>query len=115
METAHHLLADYRFTRRVWNEIAIWIGLPDLQPAAWPTSSTPLEWWVTITSRQHMSCKASRSLALLINWEIWKERNCRVFSRKESPVHNLVYKVKEEFSLWLSTGAKCLATLGAQL
>jgi hypothetical protein len=76
MEMAHHLLADCRFMHRVWNEIAIWIGLPDLQPTASLTSSTPLEWWVTITSRQHMSCKASRCLALLINWEIWKGRNC---------------------------------------
>jgi hypothetical protein len=62
-----------------------------------------------------MSHKASRSLALLINWEIWKERNCRVFNRTETHVHSLVCKIKEEFSLWLSTGAKCLAALDAHL
>jgi hypothetical protein len=101
--------------RRVWNGITTWIGLPDLQPAIWPPSLTPLEWWVIISSRQHMSRKASRSLTLLINWEIWKARNCRVFNRTESLVHTLVCKIKEEFSLWLSAGAECLVTLGARL
>jgi hypothetical protein len=47
-----------------------------------------------------------RSLALLIIWEIWKERNCQVFNCTESPITTLVSKIKEEFSLWLSAGAK---------
>jgi hypothetical protein len=38
-------------------------------------------------------------------------RNCRIFNRSESLITTLVFKIKEEFSLWLSAGAKCLATL----
>jgi hypothetical protein len=62
METTHHLLANCRYTHRIWNTIANWIGIPDLQPATWSSSATPLEWRVIISSRQNISCKASHSI-----------------------------------------------------
>jgi hypothetical protein len=66
METAHHLLADCRFTCRIWNEIANLIRLPELQLTNWPPSENPIEWWVIISSRQKIFRKASRSITLLI-------------------------------------------------
>jgi hypothetical protein len=33
LETAHHLLVDCRYTRRLWTEIAHRLGLPELHPA----------------------------------------------------------------------------------
>jgi hypothetical protein len=115
METAHHLLVDCRYTCRLWIEVARWLGLPELRPATWPPSSSPLGWWTVTPSRHNISQKAFRSLALLISWELWKERNSRIFNRSESPITTLVSKIKEEFSLWLSAGAKCLATLSVFL
>jgi hypothetical protein len=35
METAHHLLASCRYTRRVWGLVAQWAGLPELKPTHW--------------------------------------------------------------------------------
>jgi hypothetical protein len=115
METAHHLLVDCRYTRRLWTEVAHWLGLPELHPTTWPPSSSPLGWWTVTPPRHNISQKAFRSLALLISWELWKERNSRVFNRAESPITTLVFKIKEEFSLWLSAGAKCLAALSVHL
>ena len=37
-----------------------------------------------------------RSLLLLVNWELWLERNARTFKRAERPVHILLLKIKEE-------------------
>ena len=54
--------------------------------------------------------KALRSLLLLVNWEIWKERNARTFTRKELSVTNLFLKIKEEAVHGLA-GAKHLAAL----
>jgi hypothetical protein len=52
-------------------------------------------------------------LALLIIWEVWKERNNRIFDHTESTTTSLVIKIKSEFGLWLSAGAKSLANLSA--
>jgi hypothetical protein len=59
--------------------------------------------------------EASRSLALLISWEIWKERNARIFDRREPSALTLVVKIKSEVSLWIAAGAKCLAHLVAHV
>jgi hypothetical protein len=102
METAHHLLVDCRYTCRLWIEVARWLGLPELRPATWPPSSSPLGWWTVTPSRHNISQKAFRSLALLISWELWKERNSRIFNRSESPITTLVSKIKGRiFSLAL--------------
>jgi hypothetical protein len=115
METAHHLLAECRYTRRIWSEIASWLGLAELRPEAWPSSSSPLDWWTTFTVRPNVPRKAAGSMALLIIWVIWKECNNRVFDRVELTIPSLVIKIKGEFALWLMAGAKCLASLSVRL
>jgi hypothetical protein len=109
-ETTLHLLAECRFTRRIWTQVATWIGHPELLPTGWPANATISEWWQNITSTQDTPHKASRSLTLLVSWEVWKERNNRIFYRKESPVPSVVNKIKGECSIWIATGAKCLAS-----
>jgi hypothetical protein len=61
---------------------------------------------MTSTSR-----KGSLLITLLVSWEIWKERNNRIFDRRESSVLSLVNIIKAEASLWVVAGAKCLTTL----
>jgi hypothetical protein len=50
----------------------------------WLRNATPLEWWANITAMPDIPFKATSSLALLVTWEIWKERNNRVFNHHES-------------------------------
>jgi len=52
-----------------------------------------------------------RSLLLLVNWELWLERNARTFKRVERPVHILLLKIKEEARTWGFAGAKHLSVL----
>ena len=50
METALHLLAGCRFTRRIWESIALWIQEPLLKPSNWKIANSALEWWSNITT-----------------------------------------------------------------
>ena len=55
-----------------------------------------------------------RSLLLLVNWELWLERNTRTFKRAERPVHILLLKIKRlELGLLreLSTSLRCWRVL----
>jgi hypothetical protein len=33
-------------------------------------------------------------------WELWKERNCRIFDKKEIPVHAMISRIMEEIDVW---------------
>jgi len=69
METAHHLLATCRYSRRIWSQVATWTGQPNLHPNEWPQSPSPLDWWENISTSPTTSRKGTHSLALLISWE----------------------------------------------
>ena len=58
-----------------------------------------------------MPQSAVRSLALLVTWEIWRERNARVFRKHETSVLGLLAKIKSEAAAWVSAGAKALESL----
>ena len=53
--------------------------------------------------------KAIKSLLLLVNWEIWKERNSRTFDRHEVSTLTLLEKIKEA-RMWGFAGARHLAS-----
>jgi len=111
METALHLLAECRFTRRIWDHIALWVQEPLLKPSNWKIANTALEWWINIMTTARTPRKALRSLALLIMWVLWNERNARIFNRKESSFISVIGKIKEEVSAWIVAGARPLGAL----
>jgi hypothetical protein len=48
---------------------------------------------------------------MLISWEIWKERNERVFNNKSSLPSIVMEKIRGEGKDWVLAGAKNLAEL----
>ena len=44
-ETALHLLADCRFTIRLWSQIASWIAQPTIHPQQWRPSDDTIQRW----------------------------------------------------------------------
>jgi hypothetical protein len=44
-------------------------------------------------------------------WELWKERNARVFRRLEVSTLTLMTNIKAEAAAWMLAGAKDLALL----
>jgi hypothetical protein len=111
IETAHHLVAGCKYSRRIWDLVAAWTTLPDLRPNAWPLSEDVEQWWTQFTTQPDHPRKALRSLALLVIWEIWKERNARVFVRRESSTATLMAKITDEASAWIAARAKDLALI----
>jgi hypothetical protein len=55
--------------------------------------------------------KALASLTLLVSWEIWNERNARVFRNKQVPPLVILDKIKNEARLWVIEGGKRLGYL----
>jgi len=111
LETANHLLADCRYTRRIWEYISTWAEQPNWQPRVWRPYSSVQDWWDMITTSTTVSRKAGRSLTLLVIWELWKERNARVFRRREASTLTLMTNIKAEAAAWMLAGAKDLALL----
>lgn len=53
------------------------------------------------------------SIAILVVWTIWCERNARIFNEEEKTVHRLVQEIKDTVRLWCTAGAKQMAVLVA--
>jgi len=55
--------------------------------------------------------KGLRSLIILVCWEVWKERNARIFDHNGATNQQVLNKIRDEARLWKAAGAKHLATL----
>jgi hypothetical protein len=68
------------------------------------------EWWEAVTLNNNGTTRKSlASLIMLVSWEIWNERNSRVFRHFSSMPTIVVVRIKSEMSLWSAAGAKLLA------
>jgi hypothetical protein len=101
-----HLLFKCRFSIRVWTKVKQWLGLQDIDPSSWNARRTVKEWWTEEIHKQGPSKKAMASLAMLISWEIWMERNTHVFRNTYTTSSFIIIKINEEIALWSLAGAK---------
>jgi hypothetical protein len=103
LETPAHLFAECPWARQVWERTALLfhcpaIGAPDGDDRA-------LSWAVTTLEA---SDKRAASLIILVAWEIWRERNRRVFCNKELTVSGLTHLIADEANSWVLAGARHL-------
>ncbi|WVZ67809.1 LOW QUALITY PROTEIN: hypothetical protein U9M48_016839 [Paspalum notatum var. saurae] len=110
-ESGIHLFAECRFTGRIWKELSSWTATQGLEPRNWRPSGNSHHWWTSTDAVPSTSKKGLRSLIILVCWEIWMERNNRIFNRSESPNGVVLQKIKDEAHLRVTAGAKGLATL----
>ena len=75
---------------------------------------TVCEYWKALAVVQSSSRKGLKTAIILITWEIWKERNTRVFNNKLSMSSMLMQHIKNEAKNWITAGAKKLADLLGQ-
>lgn len=99
-ESVMHLLAECKFSRRVWQSMADWVGCAPLRPLYWPVCHDIEEWWRIVCYSGHLPRRATASMVILITWEIWIERNARIFKRRFSSPLDLVLKIREEGRAW---------------
>ena len=88
-----------------------WMGLQELKVEDWHQFNTVKEWWTAVGNIQATSRKAILSLPMLVLWEIWQERNARVFRHSFSMPSVVFCKVKLAASLWGFAGAKALSSI----
>jgi hypothetical protein len=73
-----------------------------------------LEWFHCLCGSSWQSStqvKGARSLAILVCWTTWKERNAMVFQGIERQASGLMAEIKHEAMFWMQAGNKNLATL----
>jgi hypothetical protein len=88
-----------------------WLDLHDIDPSTWHARQNVKEWWTEAIHKQGPSKKAMASLVMLISWEIWKERNARIFRDTYMTSSYIIIKIKEEVALWSLAGAKAVSDL----
>jgi hypothetical protein len=105
LESVDHLLVNCRYTIRLWSLLNEWLHIQALDLNLWP-ATTLHPWWGNMTKRKDVA-----SLALLVSWELWNERNARIFKNKHAPPSVLFNNIKLEARLWVLAGDKCMSNL----
>jgi hypothetical protein len=107
LETPWHILTECPWTRQVWAALASLAASPALSPSSWTDISSITEWLHLCHNNSPQEArKGVKSLIMLAAWEIWKERNRRVFQHEELSVSALVSRIRDEAILWNMAGAK---------
>jgi hypothetical protein len=63
-------------------------------------------WWGEMIRKQGYSRKAMASLAMLVSWDIWQERNALLFLNNISISNMIVSKINSDVVLWSTAGQK---------
>jgi hypothetical protein len=77
----------------------------------WANHGTVKEWWMSFIYSNGVRRKSLVSLILLVSWEVWKERNARVFHKVATMPNIVVTKIRGETALWSLAGAKHLGSI----
>nr|AAP21407.1 hypothetical protein [Oryza sativa Japonica Group]ABF99991.1 hypothetical protein LOC_Os03g63980 [Oryza sativa Japonica Group] len=65
-ETALHLVATCRYTKRIWHLISAWVGYQQMDPTEWEEAQSVKQWWENIANTPSVPKKGLRSLILLV-------------------------------------------------
>jgi hypothetical protein len=109
-ESTHHLFVHCRFIVRVWELLKEWLGIIGIHLRQWASLNVN-DWWSLLASGASTHRKALKTLILLTVWEIWNERNARVFHNKSSPSFVILDKIKSEARLWVLAAATKLGSI----
>jgi len=98
VESSSHLFLHCNILGSVWHSIYSWIGVSVTNPSSVPDHFNQFSCSGGIGNKR-------RSLLQVIwyatVWEIWKERNNRLFNGSESPVLQVVDRIKAISYMWL--------------
>jgi hypothetical protein len=110
VETLDHLLLGCVHSRETWFRVLRFYGLDHLSPQ----EELPyFVWWLAVRKRVHKSQrKGFDSLALLVVWSLWKERNLRVHERVALQPVSLAPRILEEARRWARADFVGIGSLG---
>ena len=115
LESGLHLFVECRLTKRIWREVVVWAAVEGLSPSNWDRSESVLQWWTSLATTQDCNRKSLRSLLILVNWTVWRERNARIFDHKYPTCAQILASIISKASAWIRAGANQLANLLSSL
>lgn len=89
--------------------VGSWIAVDGLKPENWENTTDLGQWFNEVGSCGRGSRKEEvRTIAMLIVWELWKERNNRVFDRRSRSAPQLFDAIRDEAKTWVRASNKGL-------
>jgi len=108
-ESSDHIIFRCSYSLQVWWVFLAPLHFQDITPQAMESLQ---DWWVRLRSfLPPTKRKGFNTLFSLITWELWKERNARVFRNAATPVPQLVQTISHFGEQWVLAGAKKLGCL----
>ncbi|KAM0908011.1 hypothetical protein ACQ4PT_015727 [Festuca glaucescens] len=112
LETSVHLMIECPLAQQIWHTLVAWQNCEGVTTAlqSKPCSISAFrESWMEATPAEHK--KGVGSLLILTCWNIWRERNARIFRDKQCSVLQISRCIKDEAQEWAFAGAKALRKL----
>lgn len=97
-ETTANITTECDYTKETWNRIATTYDM--LAYSEMVVSNNPVE-WVQIVLTRGSKKEKKRKLGVLFSfwWQIWKERNRRIFNNDQQPGNHVADIIQEELAL----------------
>lgn len=107
-ESMEHILIRCSYSQQIWWTILQRLGLGALPPG----EGSLQDWWLRLRAQlPGGKRKGFDTLFALVTWQLWKERNARVFRDAVSLPAELLQRIKKEGDEWIMAGAKNLGCL----
>ncbi|PNT71066.1 hypothetical protein BRADI_2g22535v3 [Brachypodium distachyon] len=100
LETSSHLCFECPWPNTIWDLVGVRFRLPSLCHENWPSRRTLFEWFKGLSRCRATDRSEARTIALTTLWEIWLERNRRIFQGVELSPGQLVSRIQETVGLW---------------
>lgn len=76
-----------------------------LMPENWDQTATMTEWFTGLVAAATPSTRPGmRSMVTLTIWELWRERNNRIFRKEVRSVQQIVFTIQDEARTWAFAG-----------
>ena len=102
-ETAYHLILSCCFAKEVWHKMSQWtlgfITMPS-------TDVLVADWWQNeLAGLPKKQRRVKAALLMYTAWNLWKERNRRIFEHVNSDAVRVMQEIKAEVAVrWLACG-----------
>jgi hypothetical protein len=80
-----------------------------MNPANWVQTSDLSQWFIDVgASADNNRSAGTRSMVMLTAWDIWKERNARVFNKVSRSPNQVFRSIQEEARVWVRAGNRAV-------
>jgi hypothetical protein len=102
-ETCTHLFVHCRFSHQVWRKVRDWAKVDFPIPNS--NFSSTEEWWLRARKKAPKDLRRDfDTVAILVHWSLWKERNGRIFQQVLSTTSRVFELITEEIRAWRAAG-----------